>query len=84
MHFSLLYFFCGGLGLVFLRTANVELDFSARQWEINVYCFSLTMLSLEGLFQCKENAIVQCRFIEMDLCFDVNARFRLARNYTNT
>jgi hypothetical protein len=46
--------FCGGLTMAFSNTTLVESDFSILKWENDNNRSSMTDLTLEGIFQCKQ------------------------------
>ncbi|KAH8955409.1 hypothetical protein BDL97_08G136500 [Sphagnum fallax] len=50
---------CGGLATVFPNMTSVESDFSILKWEMDANRNGLTHLSLEGIFQAKQQAILQ-------------------------
>jgi hypothetical protein len=52
--FNRLCQFCGGLATAFPNTTSVELDFSILKWEKDDNRSSMTDLTLEGIFQCKQ------------------------------
>jgi hypothetical protein len=51
--------FCGGLATVFANTTSVESDFSILKWEMDDNRTGLMHLSLEGIFQAKQRALLQ-------------------------
>jgi len=51
--------FCGGLATVFVNTTSVENDFSILKWEMDENCTYLMHLSLEGVFQAKQRALME-------------------------
>jgi hypothetical protein len=44
---------------VFANTTSVESDFSILKWEMDDHCTTLMHLSLEGIFQAKQRALLQ-------------------------
>ncbi len=52
--FNRLRQFCGGLATAFPNTTSVESDFSILKWEKDDNRSSMTDLTLEGIFQCKQ------------------------------
>ena len=56
--FESLRSFCGGLASAFANTTSVESDFSILKWEMNPNRTCLMHLSLEGIFQTKQRAIL--------------------------
>jgi hypothetical protein len=52
--FNRLRQFCGGLATTFPNTTSVKSDFSILKWEKDDNCSSMTDLTLEGIFQCKQ------------------------------
>jgi hypothetical protein len=52
--FNQLCQFCGGLTTMFPNTTLIELDFSILKWEKDNNRSSMTDLTLEGIFQCKQ------------------------------
>jgi hypothetical protein len=57
--FAHLRAFCGGLATVFANTTSVESDFSILKWEMDEFRSSLMHLSLEGVLQAKQMALVR-------------------------
>jgi len=57
--FTALRDFCGGIATVFANTVSVESDFSILRWEKDEYRLSLTDLSLEGIMQSKQYALLK-------------------------
>ena len=57
--FQRLRYFCGGLATVFANTTSVESDFSILKWEMDANRTNLMHLSLEGIFQAKQDDILQ-------------------------
>jgi hypothetical protein len=51
--------FSGGLATVFANTTLVENDFSILKWEMDENCMCLMHLSLEGVFQAKQWALME-------------------------
>ncbi len=51
--------FCGGLATVFANTPLVESDFSILNWEMDENRTCLMHLSLEGVFQAKQRALME-------------------------
>jgi len=51
--------FCGGLAIVFPNTRSVKSNFSILKWEMDANRTGLMHLSLEGIFQAKQQAILQ-------------------------
>ncbi len=51
--------FCGGLASAFANTTSVESDFSILKWEANPNRTCLMHLSLEGIFQSKQRALLE-------------------------
>jgi hypothetical protein len=51
--------FCGGLATIFPNTTLVESDFSILKWELDAFCTALMHLSLEGIMQAKQRAILK-------------------------
>ena len=49
---------CGGLATVFPNTATVESDFSVLKWEKDTHRMALTDVSLEGILQAKQWAVL--------------------------
>ena len=56
--FASLRSFVGGLATAFANTTSVESDFSILKWEKDSNRTSLTNLSLEGIFQTKQHALL--------------------------
>jgi hypothetical protein len=56
--FERLRSFCGGLATVFANTTSVESDFSILKWELDENRTALMHLSLEGIFQAKQRALL--------------------------
>jgi hypothetical protein len=56
--FEALRSFCGGLASAFANTTSVESDFCILKWEMNPNHTFLMHLSLEGIFQTKQRAIL--------------------------
>jgi hypothetical protein len=52
--FNWLRQFCSGLATAFANTTSVESDFSILKWEKDDNRSSMTDLTLEGIFQCKQ------------------------------
>jgi hypothetical protein len=52
--FNRLHQFCSGLATAFPNTTLVESDFSILKWEKDDNRSSMTDLTLEGIFQCKQ------------------------------
>jgi hypothetical protein len=52
--FNWLRQFYGGLGMAFPNTTSIESDFSILKWEKDDNRSSMTDLTLEGIFQCKQ------------------------------
>ena len=50
--------FVAGLGSVFANTASVESDFSILKWEMDDFRMSMTSLTLEGVLQSKQRALL--------------------------
>lgn len=50
--------FCGGLATAFANTTSVESDFSILKWEMDDNRTSMMHLSVEGVFQAKQRAIL--------------------------
>jgi hypothetical protein len=59
VRFGHLQSFCGGLATVFTNTTSVESDFSILKWEMDENCTCLMHLSLEGVFQAKQRALME-------------------------
>jgi hypothetical protein len=57
--FDHLQSFCGGLATVFANTTSVESDFSILKWEMDENHTYLMHLSLEGVFQAKQRALME-------------------------
>jgi hypothetical protein len=51
--------FCGGVASAFANTTSVESDFSILKWEANPNRTCLMHLSLEGIFQSKQRALLE-------------------------
>ena len=51
--------FCGGLATVFANTTSVESDFSILKWELDEFRTSMMHISLEGVFQAKQRALLE-------------------------
>ncbi len=51
--------FCGGLATVFANMTSVESDFSILKWEMDENRTCLMHLSLEGVFQAKQQALME-------------------------
>jgi hypothetical protein len=51
--------FCGGLAIVFANMTLVENDFSILKWEMDENRTCLMHLSLEGVFQAKQRALME-------------------------
>ena len=51
--------FCGGLASVFPNTTAVESDFSILKWELDEYRSLLMHLSVEGVMQAKQRAVLK-------------------------
>jgi hypothetical protein len=51
--------FIGGLATVFANTTSVEFDFSIFKWEMDENQTSLMHLSLDGIFQAKQQSMLQ-------------------------
>jgi hypothetical protein len=47
------------LAIVFPSTTSIESDFSILKWEMDANRTGLMHLSLEGIFQAKQRAILQ-------------------------
>jgi len=57
--FKALRSFCGGLASAFANTTSVESDFSILKWESNPNRTCMMHLSLEGIFQSKQRAVLE-------------------------
>ncbi|KAH8952971.1 hypothetical protein BDL97_09G113300 [Sphagnum fallax] len=57
--FKRLRAFCGGLATIFPNTTSVESDFSILKWELDAFRTALMHLSLEGIMQAKQRAILK-------------------------
>jgi hypothetical protein len=57
--FAHLRLFCGGLATVFANTTSVESDLSILKWEMDKFRTSFMHLSLEGVFQSKQKALLR-------------------------
>jgi hypothetical protein len=57
--FKRLCAFCGGLATIFPNTTSVESDFSILKWELDAFRTALMHLSLEGIMQAKQRAILK-------------------------
>lgn len=57
-HFHNIVKFCVGLSTLFMSTASVDSDFSVLQWEKYLSCTSRSDLSLEGILQTKQFAVI--------------------------
>jgi hypothetical protein len=57
--FKRLCAFCGGLATIFPNTTSVESDFSILKWELDAFRTALMHLSLEGIMQAKQCAILK-------------------------
>ena len=57
--FNTLRSFCGGLASAFANTTSVESDFSILKWEMNPNRTCMMHLSLEGIFQSKQRALLE-------------------------
>jgi hypothetical protein len=57
--FSHLRSFYGGLATVFANTTLIESDFSILKWEMDENRTCLMHVSLEGVFQAKQRALVE-------------------------
>jgi hypothetical protein len=51
--------FCGGLATIFPNTTSIESDFSILKWELDAFRTTLMHLSLEGIMQAKQHAILK-------------------------
>ncbi|CAK9235665.1 unnamed protein product [Sphagnum troendelagicum] len=51
--------FYGGLATIFPNTTSVESDFSIVKWELDAFRTALMHLSLEGIMQAKQRAILK-------------------------
>ncbi len=51
--------FCGGLAIVFTNTTSIESDFFILKWEMDETHTCLMHLSLEGVFQAKQLALME-------------------------
>jgi len=51
--------FCDGLATMFANTTLVKSDFSILKWEMDANRTTLMHLSLEGIFQAKQQAMLQ-------------------------
>jgi hypothetical protein len=56
--FDSLCAFIGGLATMFANTTLVESDFSILKWEMDKNQTSLMHLSLEGIFQAKQQSML--------------------------
>ncbi|KAH9536239.1 hypothetical protein CY35_17G098500, partial [Sphagnum magellanicum] len=57
--FKRLRAFCGGLATIFPNTTSVENDFLILKWELDAFRTALMHLSLEGIMQAKQRAILK-------------------------
>ncbi len=57
--FKRLRAFYGGLATIFPNTTSVESDFSILKWELDAFRTALMHLSLEGIMQAKQRAILK-------------------------
>ncbi|KAH9572370.1 hypothetical protein CY35_02G145300, partial [Sphagnum magellanicum] len=57
--FKRLRAFCGGLATIFPNTTSVESDFSILKWELDAFRTALMHLSMEGIMQAKQRAILK-------------------------
>ncbi|KAH9534488.1 hypothetical protein CY35_17G008300 [Sphagnum magellanicum] len=57
--FKCLRTFCGGLATIFPNTTSIESDFSILKWELDAFRTALMHLSLEGIMQAKQRAILK-------------------------
>jgi len=51
--------FCGGLTTIFPNTTLIESDFSILKWELDAFRTTLMHLSLEGIMQAQQRAILK-------------------------
>ena len=57
--FKRLRAFCGGLATIFPSTKSVESDFLILKWELDDFRTALMHLSLKGIFQANQRAILK-------------------------
>jgi len=57
--FRMLRSFCGGIATVFPNTTSVESDFSILKWELDAFRTALMHMSLEGIMQSKQRALLR-------------------------
>jgi len=57
--FKRLRTFCGGLATIFPNMMSVESNFSILKWELDAFRTALMHLSLEGIMQAKQRAILK-------------------------